>query len=353
MDNQPLPLLATDDPQLLEDLLRLAAAASTEVDVARGADHALRLWAHTPLAVVGTDLSSALRNADPPPHRRLVIVCRAPADTTPRKPGIFHLPRDEAELTSLLAEAAMPRRGPAPIVSVIGGRGGAGASLLTVALALAGARAGRNTALLDTDPLGCGADFYLGCEESDHPTGWDDLLNRQGRMRWRDLRPRLPGTTGISVLTWARGSGAGQPAPLPAGTVRAALTSARTGNELVVADLPRSFDPATRVLLNRSDLVLVVVPADVHSVVAATRLVERLRTESPVIRVVVRGAVGELSADVVAQALKLPLGADLPPEPGLARILSRGEPPGQRTRSPLARFADQLMTALPCPKEAL
>src|SRR5699024_4648570 len=81
VDNQPLPLLATDDPQLLEDLLRLAAAASTEVDVARGADHALRLWAHTPLAVVGTDLSSALRNADPPPHRRLVIVCRAPADT--------------------------------------------------------------------------------------------------------------------------------------------------------------------------------------------------------------------------------------------------------------------------------
>jgi len=68
---------------------------------------------------------------------------------------------------------------------------------------------------------------------------------------------------------------------------------------------------------------------------------------------VVRGAVGELSADVVAQALKLPLGADLPPEPGLARILSRGEPPGRRTRSPLARFADQLMTALPCPKEAL
>src|SRR5699024_8838650 len=89
-------------------------------------------------------------------------------------------------------------------------------------------------------------------EESDHPTGWDDLLNRQGRMRWRDLRPRLPGTTGVSVLTWARGNGTGQPAPLPAGTIRAALTSARTGNELVVADLPRSFDPATRVLDRKS-----------------------------------------------------------------------------------------------------
>lgn len=353
MDSQPRPLLATDDPELLDDLLRLAAAASIEVDVARGPDHALRLWARSPLAVVGTDLSSALRNADPPPHRRLVIVCRAPSDAEPRKPGLLQLPRDEAELTTLLAEAAAPRRSPAPIISVVGGRGGAGASLLTVALALAGARAGRSTALLDTDPLGCGSDVYLGCDDTARPTGWGDLLHRQGRMRWRDLRPGLPGITGVSVLTWTRGSGDRPPAPLPVGAVRAALTSARNGNELVVADLPRSFDPATRVLLNRSDLVLVVVPADVHSVVAATRMVERLRTEAPVTRVVVRGAAGELSADVVAQALKLPLGADLPPEPGLARTLACGDPPGQRPRSPLARFADRLIAALPCPEEAL
>ena len=352
MDNQPRPLLATDDPELLEDLFRLAAAASTKVDVARGADHALRLWTRSPLAVVGTDLSTALRDADPPPHRRLVIVCRAPVNTAPRRPGLLHLPRDEAELTSLLAEATAPHREPAPIVSVVGGRGGAGASLLTVALALAGARAGRSTALLDTDPLGCGADIYLGCDDTDHSTGWGDLLNRQGRIRWRDLRPRLPGTTGISVLTWTRGNGGGQPSPLPAGAVRAALTAARNGNELVVVDLPRSFDPATRVLLNRSDLVLVVVPADVHSVVAAARLVERLRKESPVTRVVVRGAAGELSADVIAQALKLPLGADLPQEPGLARALACGDPPGQRPRSPLTRFADRLIATLPCPKES-
>lgn len=351
MDTQPRPLLATDDPELLEDLLRLAAAASTEVDVARGADHALRLWARSPLAVVGTDLSSALRNADAPPHRRLVIVSRAPANTTPHQPGLLRLPHDEAELTSLLAEAATHSRAPAPIVSVVGGRGGAGASLLTVALALAGARAGRTTALLDTDPLGCGADLYLGCDDTGRDTGWGDLVNRQGRMRWHDLRPGLPGTTGVSVLTWARRSGTAPPAPLPVGAVRTALSSARHGNELVVVDLPRSFDPATRVLLNRSDLVLVVVPADVHSVVAATRMVERLRTESPVARLVVRGAVGELSADVVAHALKLPLGADLPPEPGLTRTLARGDPPGQRPRSPLARFSDRLVATLPCPKE--
>ncbi|GHD31727.1 septum formation initiator [Nocardiopsis kunsanensis] len=348
LDSRPRPLIATDDPRLLDDLLRLASAASVEVDLARTVDRAMRLWARAPLAVVGTDLSSALRTADPPPHPRLAVVCRGGAGENGRREGLFLLPRDEDELVGLFSEATEADATPAPTLAVVGGRGGAGASLLTVALALAGERAGLRTALLDTDPLGCGADVYLGCEGLEQPTGWGDLLHRNGRMRWRDLSARLPSTSHVSVLTWTRGSGGER--PLPVGAVRAVLASARSGADLVVADLPRSFDPATQVVLNHADLLFVVIPADVPSVVAATRMADRLREEAPVVRAVVRGAGGELSAEVVAGTLRMPLGADLPPEPGLARTLAAGQAPGRRPRSPLGRFADRVVAALPQPR---
>ncbi|WP_435109966.1 septum site-determining protein Ssd [Nocardiopsis synnemataformans] len=406
MDVQHRPLLATADPLLLDDLLRLATAASTEVTVAHTLDRALSLWPHAPLVVVGADLRALLRAADPPPGRHVVVtrdVRETAADgalsregsapaaaAVPRprvpperyRPGVpvegsppgvpvedpapgasgkvpphgsgetrvLLLPRDEALLVDLLARASSPDRPPAPTVSVVGGRGGAGASLLAVALALAGERAGRSTALLDADPFGCGSDVYLGCDRGPSPgperwTGWGDLLRRRGRVRWRDLRAGLPGTSRVSVLTWTRGR---EPTgPLPVGAVRAVLSSARDGTDLVVADLPRSFDPATTVFLNRSDLVLVVVPADVPSVVAATRTVARLREEARTVRLVVRGARGELSADVVSRALKVDLGADLPSEPGLARSLAAGDVPARHPRSPLARFADRIVAGLP------
>jgi secretion/DNA translocation related CpaE-like protein len=433
MDAQHRPLLATADPLLLDDLLRLATAASTEVTVAHTLDRALSLWPRAPLVVVGTDLRALLRAADPPPGRH-VVVTRDPREAAaggdpsgegdappaaavpgPRvpperyRPGtpagrsspdapaeayrpslaaehptsdmrvaghrsgvpveapasdvagegsprghpearVLLLPRDEALLVDLLARASSPGRAPAPTVSVVGGRGGAGASLLAVALALAGERAGRSTALLDADPFGCGPDVYLGCDRGPSPgperwTGWGDLLRRRGRVRWRDLRAGLPGTSRVSVLTWTRGR---EPTgPLSVGAVRAVLSSARDGTDLVVADLPRSFDPATTVFLNRSDLVLLVVPADVPSVVAATRTVARLREETRTVRLVVRGARGELSADVVSRALKVDLGADLPSEPGLARSLAAGDVPARRPRSPLARFADRVVAGLP------
>ncbi|WP_017574011.1 septum site-determining protein Ssd [Nocardiopsis halotolerans] len=384
MDVQHRPLIATADPLLLDDLLRLATAASTEVTVAHTADRALSLWPHAPLAVVGADLRTVLRSAEQPPGRHVVVARerrdarggesspradtapaphvpgsrpRAPAEASGASAGgrLLLLPRDEPVLVDLLARAAAPARAPAPTVSVVGGRGGAGASLTAVALALAGERAGRPTALLDADPLGCGPDVYLGCDGATPPgpqrwTGWGDLLRRRGRVRWRDLRSGLPSTPLVSVLTWTRGQ---EPTgPLPVGTMRTALASAGDGTDLVVADLPRSFDPATTAVLNRSDLVFMVVPADVPSVLAAARMVSRLREEARTVRLVVRGARGELSADVVSHVLSVELGADLPSEPGLTRLLDAGGVPARHPRSPLARFADRVVAGLPSPEKA-
>lgn len=390
MDVPQRPLIVTADPALLDDLLRLATAAATEVAVAPDPEHALRSWRRAPLVVVGADLRGILGAADPPPHPRLVIASRAPdapdlritapdrsegehtshgppagvttgpgpVVTGPKWSGpkgsgrrgsglddgspLYLLPRDESLLVELFAVVGESR--PAPTVSVIGGRGGAGASLLTVALALAGERAGRSTALLDADPLGCGPDIYLGCDHTPQSprTGWNDLVNQRSRTPWRALRDGLPHAGLVDVLTWARGTG-GQGTSLPVGAARSVLASARRGSDLVVIDLPRSFDAATRVFLNHSDLVLLVVPADVYAVVSAARMIEALRQETDRLRLVVRGSHGGLSTSVVTGSLGVDLDADLPPEPGLSRALTVGEVPARHPRSPLARYADRVV----------
>ncbi|QVJ01644.1 cobalamin biosynthesis protein CobQ [Nocardiopsis eucommiae] len=344
MDAPQRTLIATADPDLLDDLLRLAAAAATEVTVAPDPEQALRAWSGSPLVVVGHDLDPALRAAGPPPHPRVAVVAHDTEGT--RQEGVHLLPRDESALVDLFSSVS--DRSPAPVVSVVGGRGGAGASLLSAALSLAGERAGLATALLDADPLGCGPDVYLGCDHSDPQTrtGWADLLRQRGRVPWRTLRDGLPRVGRVDVLTWARRDGGEQGHPLPVGAARAALDSARRGTDLVVTDLPRCFDPGTTVFLNHSTLVLVVVPADVYSVVSAARMTHRLRQETARVRAVVRGAGGGLSTGVVTAALGVELGADLPPEPGLSRTLRVGEVPARHPRSPLARYADQVVGSL-------
>ncbi|WP_306369584.1 septum site-determining protein Ssd [Nocardiopsis sp. CC223A] len=347
-----VPLIATADTALLDDLLRLSAAASVRVNTADTVDRALLSWPRSPLVVLGADLYPALRSGERPPHARFVVVARGPHGPGPgrdgpeRAGGPILLPRDEILLTGLISASGQPGRR-APTVAVMGGRGGAGASLLAVALALAGARGGHGTALLDADPLGCGPDILLGCERDpvDGRLGWDDLTDRRGRLRWSDVAARLPGPAGISVLTWMHGPDARR-GPLPAAAARSMLESARQGCDLVVIDLPRSFGAAVTAFLNRSDLVLLVVPAQVAAVVAASAMVPRLRAESREVRAVVRGASGGLTADVVARGLGLALGADLPSEPGLERALTAGRRPADHPRSPLAGFADRLVAEL-------
>jgi hypothetical protein len=63
------------------------------------------------------------------------------------------------------------------------------------------------------------------------------------------------------------------------------------------------------------------------------------------LQVVVRGpAPGGLDAQMVAEALGLPLAGRCRPEPGLAQALERGLAPGGR-RGPLAVLADRLVAS--------
>ena len=99
------------------------------------------------------------------------------------------LPDQERDLVAELSDAAESsredgRRG--AVVAVIGGRGGAGASVFATALAHAAADA----LLVDVDPWGGGIDLVLG-SEAQSGLRWPDLALQGGRLNYAALREAL------------------------------------------------------------------------------------------------------------------------------------------------------------------
>ena len=71
-------LLITRDDALLDDLLRLAAAAGSLLQVAHDSVTALRDWAAAPLVLVGADLAEQMAGQRPPRRPGVHVVGRAP-----------------------------------------------------------------------------------------------------------------------------------------------------------------------------------------------------------------------------------------------------------------------------------
>ena len=128
--------------------------------------------------------------------------------------------------------------------------------------------------------------------------------------------------------------------------VSTVVTSARRGGEVVVCDLPRHQNESSRAVLDRADLTVVVVPAEVRACAAARQVVTQLLDKTAHAMVLVRGpAPGGLRADDVAKAVGLPLLSVMKSEPRLAGSLEGGRPP-DRSRGPLAAAAAVAFGAL-------
>lgn len=363
----PRPLVVTSDAVLLDDLLRLAAVAGVEPVVASDVEGARPVWSSAPLVLLGADsadaaaaaAASASSNAHVgaagrrgcaqlPRRRRVVVVSRDldDGDVWRRAVGVGAehvavLPDAEAWLVDLLAEPA-DEPAPAPVLAVVGGRGGAGATTLACALAVTAQRLGAAALLIDADPLGGGIDLALGAEDA-AGLRWPDLAGAEGRIPPAALADSLPGQPGLRVLSWDR-SDAPQ---VPSAALEALLAAAVRAADLVVVDLPRAFDAATVEALRRADTVLLVVPAEVRACASAARVAAGAAHHCSDVRVVVRGpAPGGLDAADVAAAVGLPLAGSLRAEPGLAAALERGEPPASRARGPLARLCQELLEPL-------
>jgi secretion/DNA translocation related CpaE-like protein len=332
------PLVITEDHDLLDDLLRVAAAAGAELDVAHVPAHARPYWNRAPLVVVGGDVADALAATGPPPRPRVFLATHASEDPdTWRKcvavgaQGVLELPAAERQLVDEFADAVEPPARPGSVVCVTGGRGGAGASVLAGALALAASRQRVRTLLVDADPLGGGLDLLLGQEESDGAR-WSDLVAREGRVSHTALQAALPSFAGLTLLSFHRG----EADPIPAEAMRSVLEAGRRGFDLVVVDLPRHLDQAAVEALGRAATTLLVVTADVRGVLAAAQVLTGLRGHTGEVRAVVRS--GVLNDDVGATSLGVPYGGSLPDQPRLAAALDRGDVPPLGRRTSLGRF---------------
>ncbi|WP_425338348.1 septum site-determining protein Ssd [Streptomyces flavochromogenes] len=335
------PLIVTEDLGLLDDLLRLCAAAGVEPEVHHRVPERRASWTDPPLVLVGDDAAERCRGAVRRPGT--VLVGRDRDDSEVWRLAVeigaecvLRLPDAEGLLVDRIADAAEGMGRQATTVGVVGGRGGAGASTLACGLALAAARAGRRTLLLDGDPLGGGLDVLLGGEREEGRR-WPDFAASKGRLAGGALEESLPSVRGVRVLSWGREPAAA----LPAEAVRSVLAAARRRGGVVVVDLPRAADPAAVEALAQLDLGLLVVPGELRAVAAAHRVATTLSTGVRDLRAVVRGpyAAG-LDERWVADALRLPLAGELPYDPGIVADQDAGVPPGAEPRGPLGRFCD-------------
>lgn len=343
------PLIVTEDETLLDDLLRLCAAAGTEPEVVFTAPPRASSWDDAPLVLVGAEASGRVRGAarrkgvllvgrdldDPQIWRQAVAIG---AD------HVIFLPDAETWLVDRIADIAEGAGEPALTVGVVGGRGGAGASTLACALAVTAAGTGRRTMLIDGDPLGGGLDILLGAER----TGglrWPDFADSRGRVNSGALEESLPRLDTLSVLSWDRGDSV----VIPPQAMRSVLGAARRRGGLVVVDLPRRVDEGVAETLAQIDVGLIVVPSELRAIAAAARVAAAVTMVLKDLRIVARGPFGPgLDDREIARLVGLPLAGELPAEPALPDALSGGGPPGSSGHGPLARFCTAFLAqALP------
>jgi len=347
------PVVMVGAAELGEDLARLAAAAGCELERVAEVAAVRARWSSAPLVLLDAEAAVCCAEARLPRRDGVVVVAAgsAPAALWRRAVavGAEHvaaLPDAEAWLVGALADAVQAPADPGRVLAVLGGRGGAGASVLAAAVAVVAVAERRDVLLVDCDGLGGGLDLVLGAEDI-AGLRWPELSLAGGRVAASSLHAALPapslgaGAGRLTVLSCDRDG------PGPDGAaVRAVCGAGRRAGETVVCDLPRHPCDGAEVALGVADLAVLVVPAEVRAAAAAAAVVERVARHGAVLRLVVRGpAPGGLTPADVSRALGLPLLAAMRPQPGLAGALDRGQPPG-RTRGPLAVAARQVLAVL-------
>jgi secretion/DNA translocation related CpaE-like protein len=348
------PLTMISDPELLESVLRLAAAAGCELQRSPDLGQARRGWLSAPLVLLDAVAVGWCARAGLGRRGRVLVLLTRSAPTRVWEQAlavgaerVVVLPEQEAWLVTALTEAAEGSHPAGPVLAVAGGRGGAGASVLASAVAVTAVRDGQRALLVDCDPLGGGLDLVLAAEDL-AGLRWPEIAVGAGRVPAAALHAALP-----TPAVGARGAGelgllscdrsAGGPA---AAAVSSVVEAGRRAGELVVCDLPRYPTDAALAALTGADLTVLVVPSDVRSCAAAARVAVVLAEHCGALRLVVRGpAPGGIAAADVARALGLPLLAAMRPEPRLDRRLEHGVLPA-RPRGPLVVAARAVLAEL-------
>ncbi|RBY96378.1 septum formation initiator [Blastococcus sp. TF02-8] len=344
-DSPARPLVVSADEDLLDEVLRLLAAAGTVAERAAGGPALRRAYRDAPLVLVGADAlgSGALRSL---PRRPGVVVVTAGELPAAEWAAAVELGAERvavlpAEESWLLARCAAAVRAPVergPLVAVGGACGGAGASTLAAGVALAAGGA----VLVDADVWGGGLDLLMGAELAEG-LRWPDLVGLRGRVAGEALVAALPEAAGVPLLAADRE----QAVPVPAEALTAVVDAARATGRPVVVDLPRPGaagpDPGARAVLADADAALLVVPARLRSASAARLLVSAEGSPWSTASLVVRTCPGGLGVDDVAAVVGRPVLGELPPDRALVARGERGRPPAVGARTPLGGLARRVL----------
>lgn len=333
------PLLVTGDVALAEEVRRLGAAAGSPPYVVGDPVSALRRWAGASVVLVGVDRAGVLA-AHCPARRPAVHVVGAGAvpDESFRDAvrlgaeTVAELPASADWLVELLTDAGDEPAQPAFTVGVVGGCGGAGATVLACALAQRAAQQ-RPTLLVDADVLGAGVERVLG-HEGRSGVRWDALTAATGRLSARSLREALPRDGDLHVLAFGRH----RPDELPAFAVREVLSAARRAFGCVVLDLPRHRAPVIEETLTRCDRVVLVSTLTVPAVAATARVAARLPAGVPAVLVTRGGAAGVSPAEV-SRLVGVPLLHAMADQRSLDESINLGAGPLRSRRGVLGRAA--------------
>ncbi|OLR89721.1 septum site-determining protein Ssd [Actinokineospora bangkokensis] len=347
------PVVCVRDTELVAEVLRTAAAAGVEAHRVGGVEGLRAHWSAAPLVVLDAAVAQECHAAGLPRRESVVLVGSDPPAAAVWEwavalgvTRVARLPAERTWLTGAFADAADTPAGAAGrVLAVVGGRGGAGASTFAAAVGLSALELGCGALLVDCDPLGGGLDLVLSAE--DQPgLRWPDVRLRSGRVPIASLHSALPGTTRAGArLTLLSGSRDGEgPAPE---AVAAVVEAGRRGGETVVCDLPRAPDAAAHAALDRADLVVVVVPAEVRAVAAARRVVAHLHDRGARPQLVARApGPAALRPEAVAEAVGIPLLAVVRTDPAVARSVEEGR---FRVRRSLGQGARAVLRTLATP----
>ena len=336
-------MFITDDEALLDQLLRLAAAAGITPEVARDGVGGLRGWSAASLVLVGADQARAMARSSPPRRGKVhvVVLGGVPNDLfevalAVGAESVAALPGSETWLVEELTDLGDQRTERGLTLGVVGGSGGVGATTFACALGQMAALSGE-AVVIDLDPLGPGIDRVLGLEAREGMR-WDELGQPTGRLSARSLRQALPRSAGLGVLTW----NTGPHGTLQAFAVREALSAAQRGHDTVVLDLPRSRDALHDEVVARCDKVLVVTAPTVSGVASAARVC--VGFPAGLLALVIRGS-GADPRDV-ARVVGAPVIAEMPDQRGLAESIDLGLGPVRSRRGPLGRTGLRVLDAL-------
>lgn len=340
--NEFVLALVSDDVH--DSVAQCAAAAGyglLDADVASCG----RAWRRCHTVVVDPVNVVALGALSIPRRDRVVLVARAAEPAQVWRAGValgiaaaFELPVDEAALVRHLTESRMASSRSGTAVAIIGGHGGAGATVLAAATALV-ASTEQQVLLVDADECGAGIDLILGVEDA-QGLRWQDFSAATGTISASALHEALPRAgERMSVLTGRRD----ELRPIPAATVGAVIDAGRGAGGFVVVDLPRADVEVTRAALTAVDAVVILTSAGVAGV-AATRAVHgRLLASVPVVELVVRGpTLGGLRPRDVADAVGIALLTAYRPDPRLAARLET-TPLSRLLRKPLRAAATDVV----------